>query len=301
MDDMDHPLLSIGTKHRNRDDAKQYVESLANAVEIQIPSLDNYDNDVFFDLNGYKKRVNFAASIFEAETFGVPRMLQSLFDNRDRYLNPAIQMAIGIVVPIPAINISTKIGSFQTGGYGPGITESVEQSLTDDILYYRKEACFNSSGNNLQICTRFYRSYLHSCISLIDCFIFRYAAYVKDEIPDFEKYSNTKVLGSIAGIEKRIEAWIITFATDQIDKYKTTKEWAEFQEIRKLRNEFMHSFEPARFYSIKQIAYDLNLCRKGIGGLLATFRQYSKYDPRLGFIQKIMTAPIVSFDNKVDT
>ena len=142
---------------------------------------------------------------------------------------------------------------------------------------------------------RAYRGYLQASISLIDCFLFRYAYFVRDKIGDLDQYANMKVLGSRSGLEKRVEAWFQTFAFHEIKNYKETAEWAQFQELRNQRNRFVHPSEPVAGYAMRDIGRYLNYCNRGIGGLLAQFRNYTGFTENLGFIQKLKTAPEVSF------
>ena len=112
-----------------------------------------------------------------------------------------------------------------------------------------------------------------------------------------EEYENTSILASPSGIEKRINAWFTTFAYDKITIYNKTKEWLYFQKIRKKRNNFVHPSEPVTAYSLKEMSQYLNYCKSGVGGLLYNFRCYSEQDPNIGFIHKVKTAPIVTFNN----
>jgi hypothetical protein len=98
-------------------------------------------------------------------------------------------------------------------------------------------------------------------------------------------------LGSPTGIERRIEAWITTFAANHLADYKGTGEWSQFRELRRERNRIVHPAEPAVAYQPKEMARYLNFCRRGIGGLLANLREYSGADDRVGFIQQLATAP----------
>ena len=109
-----------------------------------------------------------------------------------------------------------------------------------------------------------------------------------------DEYTNTSVLGSTSGLEKRINAWFQTFAYHEINNYKTTTEWLYFQKIRTKRNEFVHPSHPITAYSIKEIADYLNYCNLGIGGLLCKFREYTNEEQKIGFIYRIKTAPKIT-------
>jgi len=300
----DSPLpshLCMPGGHLSTKRAREYVNGLALSLGISTPAQDAYDKDMLIDLDHKPLRLNFKASVNEAIHTGVPKTLQSLFDARDPYLAPAIEIAIGPAPPGVQIDLGAAIGSYHAGGPAPGLVTSPEVALAEDILHFRRTACEASHVDSFAHCARSYRCYLQSCLAVVDCFLFRYASYVKNRIPDFEAFSNTRTLGSAAGIEKRLDAWVLTFATDALDTFKRTKEWSDFQMIRQLRNRYVHPSDPVSFYSLKEIGGHLNLCRRGVGGLLRSLREYSRMDKRIGFIQRVATAPEVVYSSQTDT
>lgn len=285
--------LVIADFHRSAANARLYVERLAKHLSISVPSRAYYGADVQLQYGPKVLLVNFAGSVEEARRDGVPRLLQQLFDAGDSFLAPALEIGIG---PVPAgmkIDVTSSVGNFSKSVPAPGWFESPELSLTRDILTFRRLVCEHSSPDDFNDATRYYRAYLQACISLVDCFLFRYAGSIKDRIDDLEKYANTEILGSTSGIERRMEAWVMTFATTHISDYKGTAEWSQFQELRRERNRLVHPAEPAVAYQPKNLARYLNFCRRGIGGLLANLRNYSAADERVGFIQQVTTAPQV--------
>ena len=142
-------------------------------------------------------------------------------------------MAIGRLPKGINAKITSSLGISSQSENAPGVTESPEVSLASDILYFRNKTCEYSSIGTIEACSRYFRSYLLSCVSLVDCFLSRYANYIKDKIDDIEEYTNTATLASTSGIEKRIYAWFVTFAYHEIANYNKTKEWSYFQKIRK--------------------------------------------------------------------
>lgn len=290
-DPIEDRLLSIAEFHRSPAKAKLYVDGLAQALGIPTPKRPEYNDEIELRLGEKRLVLNLARSIEETRRSGVPKLLQYLFDSRDRFLAPTLEMGAGRPLPGLSIDVTSSVGSFTKSIEAPGWIESPELSLSNDILEFRQLVCDHSDPDRFQDATRFYRSYLQTCISLIDCFLFRYTSFVKGKIGDLEEYANTKVLGSPVGIERRIEAWVLTFATTHLSEYKSTAEWSQFRELRRERNSFVHPFEPAVGYQPKEMARYLNYCNLGIGGLLANFRRYGETDERIGFIQRLTTAP----------
>lgn len=294
MESTDGRLLHIEKFHIGKDKAEKYVKHLAKKVGIPIPKGKNYSKDLYIDLNGKKVRINFKESIRETQENGSPYTLQSLSDAQDRFLAPALNMAIGELPKGLKIQMTSSLGGNSQSLVAPGMIESPEVSLANDILYFRKMTCEASTMETIEACSRYFRCYLHSCISLIDCFLSRYTNFIKETIEDVKKYTNTATLSSTSGIEIRIHAWFQTFAYHEIENYKKTTEWLYLQKLRKKRNYFVHPPEPITSYSIKEMAQYLNYCNLGIGGLLCKFRSYTKEDKNIGFMHKVKTAPKVT-------
>ena len=211
MDSENEKLLHINNYHVGRDKAERYVKYLAKKTGVPVPKGKNYAKDMYLDFEGKQLKVNFKESILETQNEGSPNILQFLSDSRDQYLAPALTMAAGKPPKGLGLELTSSVGIYSKSTKVPGLLVSPEISLTDDILYFRKMACENSSIKNIQICSRYFRSYLHSCISLIDCFLSRYTNFVKERIEDMDEYTNTSVLGSTSGLEKRINDWFQTF------------------------------------------------------------------------------------------
>ena len=203
MDDELHHLLRIENVHMGTAKAREYVEHLAGAIGIPIPKKEDYHKDVTVNLSGNDFRLNFAECVRDTQENGIPKHLQFLVDSQDTYLAPTIEIAASTDVKGISTNLSGMIGQFSNSVMAPGYIESPERAIADDILYFRKQCCISSTIDRAKECARYYRSYLQSCISLVDCFIFRYARFVRERIPDFIAYSNLVVLESMAGIDKR--------------------------------------------------------------------------------------------------
>lgn len=296
MSPMEENMLKVEGLHLGKMKAEKYVKHLANKIGIKIPEGKDYSKDILFDLKGKKVRINFKESIKETQYNGSPKTLQFLSDSQDRYLAPALTLAIGKLPKGVNAKITSSLGQTSKSQEAPAMTESPEVSLANDILYFRKMTCDNSTIENIDACARYFRSYLLSCVSLVDCFLSRYTNVIRESIDDMNSYTNTATLASTSGMEKRIQAWFTTFAYHKIGAYNKTNEWAHFQKLRKKRNTFVHPSEPVTSYSIKEISQYLNYCKKGIGGLLYNFHSYSEQDPNIGFIQIVKTAPLVTFN-----
>ncbi len=88
-----------------------------------------------------------------------------------------------------------------------------------------------------------------------------------------------------------------TFATHKIEDYKKTKEWCHFKLLKKARNDQVHASSQATTFSFENKVQYLNICKTGIAGLLILFRRYSECSQNIGFIQRLLTAPDVQYNN----
>jgi hypothetical protein len=107
----------------------------------------------------------------EIKKIGYPSSLYQVTDRYDPFFGPPFLMATDSSV----MSIRVQFGNFTTDLPGPCRSSPLENDLTDDILDFRNAVCETSASNNFYDCCRNYRSYLQSAVSLIDCFLNRYA------------------------------------------------------------------------------------------------------------------------------
>ena len=93
--------------------------------------------------------------------------LQKIIDQKNRLYYPSISFSM----TMRNAKFTMKRGGKEQGYKGPGSMIPVEKEITDDILFYREEACKESVSTDFNKTRMFYRAYLLSCISLLDAFI----------------------------------------------------------------------------------------------------------------------------------
>ncbi len=238
--------------------------------------------------------VNFPEEIEHTQRNGRAKTLQVICDAKDRYLNspPSIGIINGVVGI--RVNLKTQYGQHTTNVEFPGCIVSPEISFADDISYYRHETVKAFNCGDLSGFSRAYRGYLQSSISLVDCFLHRYTFHLKTMIPSTSKYNNTATLDSRSPIEDRLDAWMVTFATDSGDKFKNSKHRSKFIELKDQRNAMAHPTLPTIGYDAKEVVRYLNYAQEGVGGLLAELRKYSRETEYIGFIQQVKNQAKVS-------
>ena len=230
---------------------------------------------------------------------GRAKMLQSWFDANDRFLNPAIEMSTSGSTSGSNFKLTATLGSYTTSVSNHGALEAPELALARDISYFHKETCELYNAGDITGFSRSFRGFLHSCVSLVDCFLFRYAFHIRDIIPDPTKYMNTLTLDSRASVMDRLEAWMLTFAPQNAESFNNWPERSQFMELRTKRNEFTHPSVPAVTLDPIDVAKHLNYGASGVGKLIGKMRKMGSASDRIGFIHQISSLPKVTV-NKQD-
>ncbi len=283
---------------QGKDKAVKHVTFLAKKLKIQAPRIKEFSSDVILRNQSKDFRLNFHEEVECVRKTGKANMLQSWFDAEDRFLQPAIEMHIQGGVDGIEITLNSTVGSHTSSVSSNGILESPEVALANDICFYHKETCELYNSADIRGFSRSFRGYLHSCVSLVDCFLFKYAFHVRGMVGDSSQYFNTLTLDSKSKFEDRLEAWIMTFATQEIDSFRDWNERSKFIELKKKRNEFMHPTTPSISYEPRDVVKLLNYGSEGVGKLLGKMRKASGTTERIGFIHQVSSLPKVSISKK---
>ena len=205
-------------------------------------------------------------------------------------------LRIGFSSPSENLNTSTAtFAGFKKTLKFPASNMPAEYEIVKDILFYREECTLWSDEYDFEFCTRYYRAYLSTSISLIDAFInrhiliYKHTNYKIDEIKELEKIIN---------LENKIEFFLKISCGKELGQINGGVEWKDFKSLKKLRNEIIHINEPSLGYNIAEFAEHLNLVRNGVGGLLLKIRE-NQNKPTLGFIERLRTAPKVKYKKKL--
>lgn len=277
-----------------KEKAIAHVEHLAKTLGIPIPKRKDFNTTIVLPTENKTFHINFSDEVTHTIKHGKAKMLQSWFDAQDRFLQPAIEMSGHCSASGISIQLSSSIGSHTCTVSNHGILESPELALARDICFFHEETCRLYNLDDIHGFSRSFRSYLHSCVSLVDCFLFRYAFHTRDLIGNTEKFHNTAVLDSRAGVLERLDAWMQTFATCELENFKNWKERSQFIELRNKRNEFTHPSVPTVKFEPMEVTKLLNYGSTGIGALLAKMRKSSGTSCKIGFISQTVNLPRVT-------
>lgn len=282
------PNLYLG-----KDRAIRHVTHLANVLKIPLPKQKAFSEDFFITIGAKTFRINFKEETDHTCRHGRANILQSWFDAEDRFLQPAMEISVSGTLPGLRLHIMSTLGSHSAQVSNDGVVESPELALTRDVCYYHKETCERYNARDFEGFSRNFRGFLHSAVSLVDCFLFRYAFHIRDMIPDPNQYLNTLTLDSRASVMERLEAWLMTFAPGELEHFKHWKERSQFIELKNKRNEFTHPAVPAVSFDPTDVAKYLNYGATGVGQLLGRLRRAASVTDKIGFIHQISHLPTV--------
>ncbi len=232
---------------------------------------------------------SFNELISELKQNGIVSFIQGNIDTSD----PIFGGTFGIAIPTMLMGPVTSTYAGHSRSLMPPMTDSpVEMQLSEDILFYREEACLFSNEYDFTFCTRYYRAYLTSCVALVDAFINRHILMYKFQgrlVNEFEE------VNKISRLEERLNKFLQVDTGHDLSSINNGVEWLHFKNIRRLRNEMTHINSPTLGYSITEFADHFNYVKKGIGGLLKLIRELQGRQS-LGFIEKLRLAPLIYFN-----
>jgi hypothetical protein len=286
-----HQFLELVPVRIPKEEARQSILKLLPTIGLSDKRRWDWAKDSFMIPMGEDRQVTFRFRDLESETVktGFPASLLQVIDRRDACFGGRILLATNST----AINITVNHKNYHREHVGPSRSSPLEDDLTQDILYYRAAACASSASDSFYECTRHYRSFLQSSVSLVDFFLNQYAKHLACAP------SPPAALPILARgpVEDRLNAWAEVFGATDPAKFRNSAERGCFTQLRKARNKFVHAAEPYVGVDISEIPTNLNGVRRGVGGLLLLMRKMAGL-PTLGFIERLRMAPMIKFTPK---
>lgn len=286
--------LQIERYHRSERSARDYVQLLVEQFGIlNFKTKLAADKLVTIPTSNRPMQVNLRREVFQTRVTGVPPLIQPLVDASDRLMPPPFSLGMIGVVPGMAFAIDVRVGNFEARISGAGIHEAPVVALADDVLHFRRLIVEAATAHDLPQMARCYRTYLQICISLVDAFL-GHAAFALKQL-GLPKASSTafRRLTETVRFEDRLDAWCELWGQPSAT-YKASKSWSDLQVLRRERNRYVHPSEPIYTLGLDDVVMVLNLCRDGVGGTLVHFRKMSGLSPNMSYIQKVLTAPLIS-------
>jgi hypothetical protein len=281
-----HSYLQLTPPRISLEKAKGAVTEALKILGIKRPQPTDWQNEgiKWKSADGKEQTFLFRELLLEARRDGFSRQLFALSDRNDPFFGGTFPIATNS----SAFKMQVTFGKYQKELHGPCRFSPLENELTDDILHFRESACAASASNDYYDCTRHYRSFLQSSISLVDCFINRYVHLyaATNPLPD--------ALTKPAPFETRFDAWIQTFTGRTALSIKQSAQWSQCSLLRQERNRAVHAVEPYLGIQIRDLPRHFNYVRRGIGGLLFCMRELASQHT-LGFIERLRRAPLIAF------
>lgn len=286
-----HQFLTIIENQLGEEAARKSVSTALMILNPKITMDRNYwkSGELSFDgKNGKKVIMTIPSLVQEAKQKGIPTSLYKIIDNKDKYFGRDLELATNM-----SVKVNISFAGYSKEVQGPCRSSPMGIELTEDILFYRREACNTSNIHDFLDCTRHYRAFLQSSVSLVEYFLNRHIIIREYNNPG----SIPKELKSAMRFEDKIDLWTKVIVNRESRELKQGQEWLKLTEIRKKRNKLVHVTEPYFGVSIKEMPKLLNYTQDGIGGFLLLLRKMTNQGT-LGFIERLRNAPEVTFKAK---
>jgi hypothetical protein len=289
---MEPAFLEISDYSLSQKAAEKLVDEKLLLMNLKIPSKNKSKEIITFKKSPKEKeeKHKYIDLIKNTRKQGVVYPVQTIIDRSDQIFGGKF----GMSTPTQGLTITTTYAGYSKVVKGPGRCYPIEYDLAGDIIFYREESCFESDDHDFEMTCRNYRGYLFSCISLIDAYINRHILIGKNKKLSSEKFD---ILINCLNLEEKIELFLEIFCGSSIKAINQSVDWSDFKLLKGLRNELVHATSPFLGVTIEEIAKNLNLCMKGIGGILKRFQELQGRHS-LGFIERIRNAPKV-FHNEI--
>jgi hypothetical protein len=305
-----HYFLRIGPRALSRTEAKNRICKVLDVFSKPKLDLDRMlrvnsnPSLTFTDGHGQTKKIQYQDLVTETSRTGViPELERILWSNS----HPDGSIAVATDAnQLPKVVLTTASRSFTTSEMeAPGsVTNDVMVPLLEDVLFYRREAVRFSFFDDSQYerAFRAYRSYLVACISAVDAFLNERAwITLKDpkRKPRLTSAERKVLENRRVSILVKLGKWPqILFGCSKLRK--KMPELIDFHKIRSERNAVVHVNAPEFNFSLRKAAGILNLCRLGVGGLLAYLEVAGKRYPAPK-VTAVRLARAVSFRPKPST
>jgi hypothetical protein len=289
-----HQFIKVGRYHRNERAAEEYAFGLFREIDPEITLERARITVKSFDLGGKIYKVSFAEVVRMARERGTAESLRGYLNVGEAHFPLSLASAIddsGITVTIGQLGETTRTM------VGPTRLSSIELDFADDILAFRRLASESSYYDNDGFAStcRHLRSYILASCALFEVFLNRsviVALRNGQSSPDLDELSKPTRL------ERRLEVWLREFCGVPLSYATNGAEWDAYQKLRAARNFMVHADKVLLDYSLREVAYQLNLVRLGVGGFIALLRRLQGRPP-LPFAERLETAPLATFVSRV--
>jgi hypothetical protein len=288
-----HRFIQIGRYHRNQQNAEKYALDLFRKLDPSVRSPKSDDLIIRSGEGADMFEASFREAVTQARERGSAEALRVYTNGPEPYFGPAISISADGEGPTIELALASHKMKLKT----PMRQGSVEIELTEDILEHRRKASEMSlkGHDGFQTTAMHFRGYLLVSCALVEAFLNR---HVVVDIANGRSSANLTELQKPCSVERRFELWVQEFCGKTIATVKSSAEWSDFQELRQRRNSLMHSAHGILGIELKDTARQLNLVRRGVGGLISLLRQEQSLPP-LPFAERLETAPEATFCSEV--
>jgi hypothetical protein len=288
-----HQFIRIGRYHRNLPNAEAYVLNLFQQGDPSATLAKIRDGAFRAGSGNSRFEVAFKEAVRDAREQGSAENLRSFLNGGDRYF----VFTMGMSVDGEGTTMQLGFAGQTMSLAAPMRQGSIEAELTDDILEQRRRASANSlkGHDHFQSTAMYFRGYILSCCALVEAFLNR---CVLIDVAEKRSTPMLEELQKPCNVERKFELWLQHFAGEPLSAINGGVEWDHYSELRRLRNSLMHATHSMLGISLKETARQLNLVRRGVGGMVNRLRSIQGLTP-IPFAERLETAPECSFVSEV--
>jgi len=289
---MAHAYIAIDPTSLTPADAESHlVEVLAAYGQKLTPALRSGAQSIFVsNENGTRTELSYAALITDLHLTGACEL------HRLRWISTDPHGTVELVVPagMPQMVIGTGPRTSEPLT-GPGyLTNDVVGHLLSDVLHYRREVAeLSDEVDMFRPAFRAYRSYLAGCISAVDAAVNHISWFARNGGANLSM-SEVKLLSrKTLPLDEKLRKWI-PIVTRGPSLSETGQEWAQYSAIKTARNAVVHVNDPDFMFAVNQAVDVINLCRKGVGGLLLEVASLLGRNPSVNVL-RVARAPFARY------
>lgn len=288
-----HRFIDIGRYHRNERNAEAYVLALVKELDPSA-RLDAVRGRILaFGEREHRFEVNFREAVESARIRGTAEALRTYVNGADPYF----PFSVGVTTDGEGPTIGVGFAGKELKLAAPMRQFAIEDELADDVLEHRRKCTEHAvaAGDGFRTCALHFRACVLSSTALLEAFLSR---AVLVSVAGGKSSPALTELQRPCSVERRFELWLGEFCGEPLASINRGSEWSDYQQLRALRNALTHPTDPMLGIEIKAVARDLNLVRRGVGGLMNALRRLQQLRP-VPFAERLETAPETRFVSRV--
>jgi hypothetical protein len=224
-------LLRLHPYHLSEPNARKRVVEVLASAGIKEPVGGWYKASVNI---GDKKTIPITELVREMRLTGVIKEVQQIIDHAD----PVFGGTLSLATTSSALALSLKHRDYEIRVPGPSLIMPIDDLIVEDILYFRKFTCEHSDETNFEVTSRYFRSYIFSCVAMIEHFMHRHLLAALSNSPT--KNDAELILNYRGRFTDRMDLWLQLFTSHNLSQISSKVEWSDFIKLYMAQSHILH-------------------------------------------------------------